>query len=146
MKARTSLFVMLVLLIASVFTMAFAPMAQEGEPGLTEAQLVLIGIVASAITWVLRLIASRGYNPKPEHVAIGLYVVSFALAVGFTALTFPAFPPFSDAPGFVFALLNWLGEILALAAPVVGIAYLIYNLLLKRVLEEVRARVAAAKS
>jgi len=136
------------LIIVSLFAltlMAFAPMPALQEPGpvLTEAQLVVIGLVASALLWVLRVLASYGYQPKKEVVAIALYVISFGLAVSFTALTLPPFPPFSDAPTFIVAVLAYVGSLLQIASPVAGIAYLVYNLLLKRVLESMFPTLAA---
>lgn len=139
---RFSLFA--VLLVVPLLLMASAPMVQEPGGGLTEGQLMIIGLVASAIVWLLKLLASQGYNPPKEAVAVGLYVVSFLLAIGFTPVAIPPFPPFSDAPTFVAALLSYAGQLLALAAPVVGIAYLIYNVLLKRILETVKAKVSKA--
>ena len=134
MKVRVrSLFILVVLVV--LLTVAAAPMRQDGEPTLTEAQLVIVGLIASALTWVLKLIISRGYNPPREQMAIGLYVVSFAVAILFTPMTFPAFPPFVDAPTFVAALLNYIVMLLTLATPVVGVAYLVYNIFLKRVLD-----------
>ena len=126
---------MLFVVLAAVFTMALAPMGQEEGPVLTEAQLVVIGLVASALTWGIKVAVSKGWQPKKEHVAIGLYVVSFVLAIAFTSLTFPAFPPFTDAPSFVTAVLQYIGLLLAIASPVAGMAYLVYNVLVKRVLE-----------
>ena len=136
MKRSLSLFLVVVVLM-SLATMAFAPMAQEGDPVLTEAQLVIVGLIASALTWGLNVAMSKGWQVKREHVAIGLYVISFFAAIGFTPLTFPAFPPFSDAPTFIGAVFTFIGALLALASPIAGMAYLIYNLLLKRVLDKV---------
>jgi hypothetical protein len=139
MKFKLSL-VHLLLITVSLFAltlMAFAPMPglQESGPVLTEGQLVVIGLVASAALWVLRVLASRGYQPPKEVIAIGLYVISFGLAVSFTALTLPSFPPFNDAPTFIAAVFLYIGSLLQIASPVAGMAYLIYNVLLKRVLE-----------
>jgi hypothetical protein len=137
MKIR-SLSVRLLIVVMLTFTvMAFLPnpVLQEPGPVLTEGQLVTIGFVASAALWVLRVLASRGYQLPKEVIAIGLYVISFGLAVSFTALTFPPFPPYTDPASFVGALLAYAGSLLALASPVAGMAYLIYNVLLKRVLE-----------
>ena len=102
---------------------------------LNEWQLILVGLIASAVLWVLRLLVSKGYQPKKEVIAVALYVISFFVAVGFTAVTIPAFPPFTDAPSFVASLLLWIGQLLAVASPAAGMAFLIYNVLLKRVLE-----------
>jgi len=102
---------------------------------MSEGQLFLIGIVASAILYFLKLLASLKWTPSKEVVAIGLYAVSFGLAAWFSGVGVPAFPPFADAPTFVTAFLDFCGQLLAIAAPVAGMAYLIYNILLKRVFE-----------
>lgn len=112
-----------------------APAQQAPEEGLTEAQLFLVGLVASAFLWVLKLVISQGYQPTKEVVAIALYIVAFGMALLFKAFAFPAFPPFTDAPGFAKGLLTYIGALLELAAPIVGLAYLIYNVFLQRVLE-----------
>ena len=140
MKTRMSSVLLLIVLFVSFAMMAFAPMvtvrAQEGGVDLSESQLVMVGLIASALTWVLKILVSRGYQPKKEHVAIGLYVVSFFASVGFTPVVIPPFPPFSDAPSFVGALLGYIGQLLAVASPIAGMAFLIYNLLLQRVLDK----------
>jgi len=147
MKIRMSPLLVLVVLLAAVMISAFAPILgirfQEQGPVLTEAQLVVIGLVASTALWIARVLVAKGVQLKKEAVAVALYVISFALAVGFTALTFPAFPPFNDPVSFVGALLTWLGSLLALASPVAGMAYLIYNVLLKRVLDQMFPAAAA---
>lgn len=159
MKARTFVLTVIVAILALAM-MAFAfpaaahalpavvpagpQVAAQVEPGdnLTEVQLFIVGAVASLALWLLKLAASRGYKPGKEVVAIALYVVSFGMALLFKAFALPAFPAFSDAPSFVAALLNYVAVLLTLAAPLAGFAYLIYNVLLQRVLEAVKARVA----
>lgn len=108
---------------------------------LTEWQVILLGMVASVIVWVLRLLASKGWQPSKAVVAVFLYIVSLVLSVAFSPVTFPQFPPFNDAPSFVAALLQFIGALLTIGAPVTGFAFLIYNFLLQRVLEAVRVRV-----
>ncbi len=148
MFARKSSVFLLIVVFVAFATMAFvpvpAPRLQEGGPVLSDVQLVYIGIVASALLWVLKLIVARGYQPKREIIAIALYVVAFFMAILFTPITFPSFPPFSDAPSFVGALLAWIVLLVGLASPVAGMAFLIYNILLKRVLESIASAVTQA--
>ncbi len=148
MKARVSSVALLIIAFVTLAMVAFAPMPaarlQEGGPVLSEIQLVYVGIIASGALWLLRLLASRGWQPKKEAVAIGLYVVSFVMAIIFMPVSFPPFPPFADAPSFVGALLTWIALLLALASPIAGMAFLIYNVLLKRVLEALYARAVKA--
>lgn len=140
MNGRKILLFAVIVVLVSMMISAFAPMMgvrfQEQGPMLTEAQLVVIGLVASGVLWALRVLIARGVHLTKEAVATALYVISFSLAVGFTSLTFPGFPPYTDPPSFIGALLTWIGSLLALASPVAGMAYLIYNLLLKRVLDQ----------
>jgi len=144
MKARSLSVLLLIVLFVAFSTMAFVPVgivhAQAGGTELSGSQLVIIGLIASAITWVIKVLVQKGYQPKKEVVAIALYVVSFFAAILFSPLVFPAFPPFSDAPTFVAAVFTYIGLLLAVASPVVGMAYLIYNVLLKRVLDAAVAK------
>jgi membrane protease YdiL (CAAX protease family) len=137
MKVRKSLLGLFVLILVFVLlTVAAAPMRQGEEPALTEAQLVIVGLIASALTWVFKLIVSRGYEISREWMAVALYGISFLVAILFTPLAFPPFPVgCGDGPTCVSAFLSWVASLLTLATPVVGVAYLIYNIFLKRVLE-----------
>jgi len=138
MKARSLYVFVFLAVLVSLLMMAFTPMiavrAQEGGPVLSEVQLVFAGIVASAALWILRLLTERGYQPNKEVVAIALYVISFVMALIFMSVTFPPFPPFTDAPTFIGALLTYIAQLLEVAAPVVGMAFMVYNWILKRVL------------
>lgn len=101
---------------------------------MTDSQLLLLGLIATVITFVLRQISIWfKYVPSRAVVNVGLFVVALVLAVAWTPLVFPPFPPYVDPSQFVVALLAYLGEILALAAPVVGMATLIYNILYDKV-------------
>jgi hypothetical protein len=100
---------------------------------LTEVQLFVIATVASAIVWLLKFAkqpVSAGW------LTTAVYVVSFFLAFLFAPLIVPAFPPFVDVVTFVQALIAWVGDFLLAFSPFVGFATLIYNVLLKAVLEK----------
>ena len=147
---KVKMFLLLaVVIVAAVIVTAFAPMSgvrfQTGDPVLLEWQLVLVGLVASFVLWVLKLLAAKGWSPSREVVAIALYVISFVLALLFQTITFPAFPGCTDAPTCVSAVINYIGTLLTVAAPITGLAYLIYNVLLKRVLEGALAKIRGAK-
>ena len=100
---------------------------------LTEVQLFVIATVASAIVWTLKLTKRR---PSAGVLTALVYVVSGALAVLFAPLTLPPLPPFVDLAAFVPALLEWLGDLLVPLSAFAGFATLIYNVLLKAVLEK----------
>lgn len=102
---------------------------------MSETQIILIGLVATGITWLLKVAASYA-NYKPSRVVINvvLYVVSAILAVAWSGAVVPSFPPFdSNIGAFVGLLWQYLNAWIALAAPVLGTASLIYNLLYEKV-------------
>ena len=103
---------------------------------MTEVQLFVIGVAASVIVWVLK----RFKQPvSAGWLTTGVYVVSLGLALAFTPLLIPVFPPFVDAVTFAQALLTWLGDALVAVSPFVGFATLVYNVLLKAVLDKYAA-------
>lgn len=111
-------------------------------------QLVVLGLVASIVVWVLKIIFTDKGDRVPSWILTsGLYVVAFVLALVFNPVVLPPFPPFSDAPSFVSALLGYLNLLLPILAAAAGFATLIYQVILKRVLdgigEEVKKEVDA---
>lgn len=91
---------------------------------LTSEQILLVGLVASALTQILKFLAVRfGYNPSQEVVNIALFVVAVGLAAAFGL---PALEPTTDPAQLATLLLQ-------AAAMVVGVATLVYNLLLEKV-------------
>lgn len=100
---------------------------------LTEVQLFLIATAASVIVWGLR--QYKG-NVPAGVLTTGVYVVSLVLAFFFARPALPPFPPFSDASTFAPLLIAWLGDLLIVLSALAGFATLIYNVLLKAVLEK----------
>mgnify|MGYP001613732129 CR=1 FL=1 len=101
---------------------------------MTPEQLIFVGLLASVITFVLRLVVQYlGYYPSRAVVNIGLYVIATLLAIQWAEIVFPPFPPYTDPTTFVVALLAWAAAWLEVGAPVVGLATLIYNLLYEKV-------------
>jgi len=138
---KVKLFAVLALLcvMALAVTPVFA--LQDVPPdGLSEYQFVIVGLAASALVWIFRQLKALGSNPSKELIAGVVYVASFALAVWFTPVVFPPFGVCTDAPSCVSSAIQWIGELLAIASPVAGFAYLIYNVILQRVLEGAKAR------
>ena len=101
---------------------------------LTPEQIILIGIVASAITFLLRALFTY-FNVSLGRLTVNilLYIVAAVLAV---VWTHPALPPFSgDVAG-------WVSAVFQLAAPVVGLAALVYNALYSQVIVPLWAKMA----
>ena len=109
---------------------------------LTEVQMYVIGVVGSALVYVLKLIGENfpKFTIKREWLTAVLYVVSGALALMWSGFMLPVFAAFSDPITFVSALLGWVSAVLVALGPAVGFATLIYNIFLKRVLDSAAAK------
>lgn len=109
---------------------------------LTEVQMYVIGVFASALVYVLKLIGENfpKFTIKREWLTAVLYVVSGALALMWSGFMLPVFAAFSDPITFVSALLGWVSAVLVALGPAVGFATLIYNIFLKKVLDSAAAK------
>ena len=110
---------------------------------LTEVQMYVIGVFASALVYVLKLIGENfpKFTIKREWLTAVLYVVSGALALMWSGFMLPVFAAFSDPITFVSALLGWISAVLVALGPAVGFATLIYNIFLKKVLDSAAAKI-----
>ena len=110
---------------------------------LTEVQMYVIGVFASALVYVLKLIGENfpKFTIKREWLTAVLYVVSGALALMWSGFVLPVFAAFSDPITFVSALLGWISAVLVALGPAVGFATLIYNIFLKKVLDSAAAKI-----
>ena len=110
---------------------------------MNETQLILIGLIAAAITWLLKMLAQRfGYHPSRKIVSVFLFFVSVLLALAWAGAVIPTLPPFtSDIAAYAAALWAYLNAWIAVGAPILGTATLIYNLLYERVVVPATIRV-----
>lgn len=92
---------------------------------LSAEQILVLGLVATALTFVLRVLATYA-NLRLGRVVVNviLFVVATGLGVVWSNVTLP---PFSDN------IAVWVGALLQMVTPIVGIATLIYNLLYEKV-------------
>lgn len=102
----------------------------------------VIGLVASVAVWGIKFLRSHGTNIPSGWLTTGVYVISGLLAWVFAPVVLPAFPPFADLASFVPAFLEWIGDLLVTLSAFVGSATLIYNVLLKKILDGMAARLA----
>jgi hypothetical protein len=103
--------------------------------------MFMVGLVASVIVWVVRAISKRGGSIPSGWLTAGVYVVAGLLAWAFSPVSLPPFPTWGgDLAGFVPALVAWAGELLVPLSAFVGFATLVYNALLKRVLDGIAER------
>ena len=135
-----------VLVLTFVLTGCAAVQARAvGGDGLTltEVQMYVIGVVGSALVYVLKLIGEKfpKVEIKREWLTAVLYVVSGGLALMWSGFVLPAFSASSDPITFVSSSLGWVSAVLVALGPAVGFATLIYNLFLKKVLDGAVVRV-----
>jgi len=98
---------------------------------LTPDQLVIIGLLASGLTALLKFLLNwKGYQPTKVVLTTVVGVLSVALAILFDI---PQLPIYAD-------LLQYVGEWLALLSAYVGAATLIYNYIIDKVLDYVKAK------
>jgi apolipoprotein N-acyltransferase len=117
------------------------PMSFELTPEI----LFVIGIASSVIVWIGKVYLQRNGNSIPApYLTAAVYVVSAAISFSFVPAVFPAFPSFNDLVSFVPAILSYLAEVIKVLSAFAGIAVIIYQSLLKKVLEGI-AQAAAKK-
>lgn len=111
---------------------------------LTDVQLYVISIVAIVLIYVIRFIAVRlNWSPGRGWLTAFLYVVAAGLALAWSAFKLPLFPAFDGPVAFVTALFTFFNGLLFELGPVVAFATLIYNVLGKKVLDGIEAKIAA---
>ena len=103
---------------------------------MSEIQLFVIGAVASVIVWLLKLAKA---NIKSGWLTVGVYVVALVLAFFFASPVLPVFPACVDLVTCVPLVLAWIGDLLVPISAFVGFATLVYNVLLKQVLDNYAA-------
>ena len=120
---------LLLSLAALPFIVAFRPMSQVTELDLV--QLTILGMIATVIVAILRFAASKfGWIPGHGIVALIVFGVSVVVAYFFAK---PILPPLDDPMTFAVAITQ-------LALGVLGVAVLVYEWLLKKVLDGLATR------
>lgn len=134
--------VLTIILIVFAMSFVFVPLvAAQGDVQVAEivdpVQLYVIGVVASAFVYAVKLISTRYPHIviKREWLTVLLYVASLGLAIYWGGVTFPLFPAFSDPVSFVSAVLTFITDLITALAFPTSFATLIYNVLLKRVFD-----------
>ena len=140
MKKIFLVFSLTVLALMALAAPVYALGLQGGaaaDPVLDAVQMYLIGVLASAVVYALKLIGARWpqWTIKREWLTVLLYVCSWGLAILWRRMTIPSFPAFDDPTSFVSALLAFAALMLEALGPAVAFATLVYNVLLKQVFD-----------
>ena len=100
---------------------------------LSEIQLLIVAGVVSAIVWVLRILGSKvGIYPGREIIVGVIFLISVVLGVAFAGLEFPSG-----------GLEAWLEFIVTQIGLIAGLAWAIYQVILKGVFEKISSKVEA---
>jgi len=105
---------------------------------LTFEQVTLLGVGASAILSVLKLLYAQfgGSFLGRKTLTLILFAVSLVLAYIWATPALPVFPTLLEDPVLMTAaVLAFLGQGLSVITAICGFAFIIYNLLLEKVLE-----------
>ncbi len=105
--------------------------------------LFVLSIAASAIVWLLKVVfVDKGQEVPAWVYTIVLGVVSLVLALVFSPVALPPFPANDGSLlGILAALLTFAGALLPIISAIVGFATLIYQALLKRILDALGKKV-----
>jgi hypothetical protein len=104
---------------------------------LSAEQVFWVGLIASAITYGLKLVAQwSGWKPGRGVLTVALYVVALVLGGLWSGVYVPQY---NGDP------VQWTAELLAMLGPIVGVATLIYNLLHARVIVPLSNRLLPKK-
>ena len=104
---------------------------------LLEWQIVIVGIIASVLVQIIRFIGESTGKPLSKVVIQWVvFGISLALGLWWGAFELPALPPFGG-PESLMGFVEFAGALVALAGQLLGIAYLVYAALLKRVFDSI---------
>ena len=107
--------------------------------------LFAIGLVASVLVWLIKFLQKSGAVIHSGWLTAGVYVISGLLAWFFSPVSLPSFPVFVDLASFVPAFLVWIGALLVPLSAFAGFATLVYNVLLKKILDALGEKMLSAK-
>lgn len=131
------MFSVVVIVVLMMLVLAVPVLALQDNPPVTPENLILLGVVASALTWGLQILATyANYQPGRVIVNLVLFAISLLFAVKWAGI---AFPP---SPSDVGEIYGWLNAVFVLAMPVLGSASFIYNLLYSKVIVPLTYRFA----
>jgi len=105
---------------------------------LTFEQVTLLGVGASVTVSVVKLLYAQLGSSflGRKTLTLLLFAVSLVLAYFWASPSLPVFPPILEDPVLMTsAVLAFLGQGLSVVGAICGFAFLIYNLLLEKVLE-----------
>lgn len=111
---------------------------------LSEAQLYVLAFIAPIVVYIVNALLKARVTIHRGWLTAGVYFISGLLAFAWNAPVFPPFPPFVEFGAFIPALFQWITALLTVIGPIVALATLVYNALLKKVLDGISQKYFAA--
>lgn len=112
---------------------------------LSDSQLYVLAFIAPIIVYTLNLLLKAKVTIHRGWLTAGVYVIAGLLSYAWSAPIFPNFPVWGGELGvFIPALFGWFTALLTALGPVVALATLVYNVLLKKVLDGVADKFLSA--
>lgn len=105
---------------------------------LTEFQFIIIGVVALLFAEIFKFIWRKWKNEQPDRkiVTVVVYIPALVMAFFWARPEMPVFPdPVADPSLYAQVILTFAGQLISVAAAIVGAAMTIYNLLKEKVYE-----------
>jgi hypothetical protein len=104
---------------------------------LSEFQLVIVGLVASVLVQIVRFIGDKTGKPVSNVVIQWLvFAISLGLGAWWGVFEFPVFPGFGG-PDALLGIVDFVAALVALVGQLLGVAFVVYNVLLKKVFDAI---------
>ena len=104
---------------------------------LLEWQIVIVGLIASLLVQLIRLVAEKqGWNIGKVAIQWLVFGISLLLGLWWGAYEIPALPVWGG-PDALIGISDFLAACVALIGQLLGVAYVIYNVLLKKVFDSI---------
>lgn len=113
---------------------------------LSDSQFYVLAFIAPIIIYAVNLLLKAKVTVHRGWLTAGVYVIAGLLAYAWSAPIFPTFPAWQGELGvFIPALFGWFTALLTALGPVVALATLVYNTLLKKVLDGIADKFLSPK-
>lgn len=100
-------------------------------------QIIVVGLVASVLVQLIRFIGEKMGKPVNKVLIQWLvFGISLALGLWWGSYEFPAWPVFGG-PDSLLGFVEFFSAVVVLIGKALGVAYVIYNVLLKKVFDAI---------
>jgi hypothetical protein len=111
------------------------PVPTPTTDGLTDVQVIVIGIIAMVVVQGLKLLTAKLGKPiDRKWISVALFIIALVVAYFWKSPILPALPILAGEPGEIaLSVLTFAGALIAAASTFIGFGMLIYNLFMEKV-------------